>query len=296
MRPAIPRTTGACLLLGSLLGLLPVPVAASGVTHRETQSREFELAKVDGRRKLIVDTVWGAIRVTGRKSAGDTVKMKVTKRIEAASEGWLERARSEVELEVFADPGTLELFVDGPWRDRHDRHEWARNGADVDYEVTYDFVIEVPTDTDLQLETVVNGDVEITAVAGRHDVSNVTGDVRLRGVSGSGRFETVSGSVSGTFAGQPSGPSKWKTVSGDLDIALTPDLDADFLLASSWGEIWSEFPVEPLPALPARTSTHKGKFVLSAANGARFRVGAGGPELHFETLSGDARIRKHKGD
>lgn len=295
MRIAMHRAIGIQALAG-LLCLLASPAAARAVTHSETQSGEFELAAVEGRRTLIVDTVWGAIRVTGREGVGDAVRMTVTKRIEAASESWMDRARSEVELKVFTDPGSLELFVDGPWRDRRNRREWAREEVDLDYEVTYDFVLEVPTDTDLRLKTVLAGNVVVAGVGGRHDVSNVTGDVELDDVRGSGRFETVSGSVSGSFTGPPRGPSRWKTVSGDVEIRLAPDLDADLMLASSWGEIWSEYPVDPLPALPAKTSTRKGKLVIKADRGARFRVGAGGPELRFETLSGDIRIRKDKGD
>lgn len=279
-----------------LLALMWVAAPIQAVTHRETRAEEFELAKVDGVRTLTVDTVWGGIRVVGRSGGGDTVSMNLTRTIEAPSERWLERARAEVELEIFREPGGLELFVDGPWRDPRDRHEWARRRDDVEYEATYDFEIAVPSDTHVRVKTVLNGDIEIVGVEGRHDVSNVTGDVRLRGVRGSGRFETVSGSVSGNFAGQPSAPSRWKTVSGNVDVRMTPNLDADLVLASKWGEIWSEFQIDPLPARAARTSTKKGKFVIKGDSGARFRVGSGGAELQFETLSGDIRIRKEKGD
>lgn len=275
------------------LALLAAPVQA--VTHREVRSEEFELARVDGVRTLIVDTLWGGIRVVGRNSA-DAVRMNLTRTIEARSESWIERAKAEVELEIFREPGSLELFVDGPWRDHHDRHEWANRKVDIEYEATYDFEIEVPADTDVRIRTVLNGDIEIVGVDGHHDVSNVTGDVRLRDVSGSGRFETVSASVSGNFVGQPRAPSRWKTVSGNVDVRLTPSLDADLVLASKWGEIWSEFRIEALPALPARTSTRNGKFVIKGDSGARFRVGNGGAELYFETLSGDIRIRKEKGE
>lgn len=296
MRLKSTRMAGAGLVLGALLGLAATPLAAQPVTHRETESREFALAKADGRRTLIVDTVWGDIRVTGRPGAADTVRMTVTKRIAAGSPRWLDRARGEVELEVFAEPGTLELFVDGPWRDRDDRRQWAGRRVEVDYEAAYDFVLEVPSDTNLRLRTVVDGNVEVVAVTGEHDISNVTGDVELDRVGGSGRFHTVSGSVSGTFAGQPNGPSEWKTVSGDVEIRLPADLDADLLLASKWGEIWSEYALDPLPALPAKSSTRHGTFVIKTDQGARFRVGEGGAELRFETLSGDIRVRKQQGD
>ena len=146
------------------------------------------------------------------------------------------------------------------------------------------------------MRTVLDGEVVIEGVEGRHDVSNVTGNVQLLDVRGSGRFESVSGSVTGSFSGAPKGPSAWKSVSGDLEVALPAGLDADLILQSKWGEIWSEYPVEALPALPARSYRKKGKFVIRGDNGARFRVGAGGPELRFETLSGDIRVRRDKGD
>lgn len=288
--------TSTVMALAYALALAGLAPDALALTHRETTTETFELAPVDGKRTLIVDTVWGAIRVVGRQGAGDRIEMKLTKKLEAPTERWLERARNEVKLEQFRQPGELELFVDGPWRDRDDRYEWADNSSDVEYEAIYDFELTVPTDTDVRVRTVLDGNVEVIGVDGEHSLSNVTGDVRFRDVRGSGRFKTVSGSVEGNLIGRPTGPSRWKTVSGDLDVRLTPDLDADLVLTTKWGEIWSEYNVEPLPTLPARSERKKGKFVIKSDTGARFRVGAGGPELQFETLSGDIRVRKEKGD
>lgn len=263
--------------------------ASAGSPHERSRTmvESYPLEEVSGVRLLVVDTLWGGIRV--RAVAGDEVRMKAVRSDTAESAAWLERAESEVSLDVTVEPGRLELFVDGPWRSRERRGEWAETGH-LGYEVAYDFELEVPVGTALDLKTVGRGAIELVGTDGLHRVSNVTGDVRLDGVAGSGRFESVSGSVSGSFIESPSKESGFKTVSGDLEVAFPADLSAELSVSAKWGEIWSAFPLEPIASLPAVSERRGGRLRIESNGGGRFRVGRGGAELRFETLSGEIRI------
>ncbi len=302
MRPHDSRNPGALRVAKRFAALALVPALAAfltgaadadlakDLTETETVRETFELEPADGRRQLIVDTLWGGVRVAGADRT--TVAVRAERTVLAESARWLERARTEVELDVYRPPGTLELFVDGPWRSKIDRREWAGHHVELGYEVHYDFEIEVPRNTDVQLRTVLDGDLVLRDVDGEHRLVNVTGDVRFDGVSGSGRFESVSGSVRGDFQGSPRAASTWKTISGEVEVALPADLAADLVISSQWGEAWSEHALEALPAPVPVARRKRGKYVLRTGGEGRFRIGSGGTELRFETLSGDIRILK----
>jgi hypothetical protein len=93
------------------------------------------------------------------------------------------------------------------------------------------------------------------------------------------------------FDRNPVGDSHFETINGDVEIFFRSDLAADLELRSSFGELWSEFKVEPLASRPPIETVKGGRRVIKTDGGARVRVGPGGPSHSFETLNGDVLIR-----
>ena len=65
-------------------------------------------------------------------------------------------------------------------------------------------------ETNLVLNTVLDGDIEVRGVEGTFDVRNVNGQVRLIDAAGSGDAETVNGGVTVVFRRHPDGPCSFK--------------------------------------------------------------------------------------
>ena len=60
------------------------------------------------------------------------------------------------------------------------------------------------------------------------------------------------------------------------------------------GEVFSDFRVRQLPARAPSSETRGGKRVYKTDGFTGLRVGAGGPEIEFDTLNGNIRILRSK--
>ncbi len=279
------RRSVSCGLLAPAMLLLAAHAAAE-VTETRTLEETFDLAPTG---RVVVDNVFGSIRVTG--TDGDVVRMEAVETIEADDDAALERARREVELLIQSDRRLLDLYVDGPFRDRR-RRGWARHQRDPGYRVAYDFVIAVPRDAEIEVSTVNDGEISVLGVHGDFDVSNVNGGIELHDLRGSGRVHTVNGPITAHFSRSPRAVSDFKTINGDVEVFFPADLSADLELKSRFGELWSEFDIAPLAVPPAERRT-EGDTTVIELGAPMVRVARGGPRLSFETLNGDVLIRRH---
>ena len=272
-----------------LVGMSAIPAQAKGPTETRTLEERVAFSQVHDRR-LVIDNVFGSIVV--RASDGDVVEMVARETVYADSAARLEAARAEVELRISERDGEVELFVDGPFRCREDRHEWSSHHRDPGYRVVYDIEVRVPYYIELDLSTVNEGDIHVEDVRGDFRIHNVNGSIRLERMAGSGEVETVNGPVEASFASAPLAETTFSTVNGEIDVAFPADLSADLELASRFGELWSGYRAVPLPVAPPETRTEGGRTVIETARGAVVRVGSGGPRISFETLNGNIYVRK----
>jgi hypothetical protein len=257
---------------------------AGDLSERRVLEESFGL--VSGGR-LVVDNVHGSIRITG--TARDQVRMSAVETIEADDPEALELARREVELVTHAEEGLVDLYVDGPFRERDDRG-WRRHRR-RHYRVSYDFTLEVPAGIDLEVSTVNDGEIFIDGVHGDFEVSNVNGGIEMLDLRGSGSISTVNGPIRARFSRSPAAASRFETVNGEVEVYFPDDLSAELALDSRFGEIWSEFEVVAMPVETTQT-TEGGKTIIEMG-GPIVRVAQGGPRLSFETLNGDVLIRRH---
>jgi len=266
------------------------PIFAEKLSDSRTL-RESLAITGSGPPRLVVDNVWGSVVVRGY--SGDSIEMVAEETVRANSRERIELARSEVELQIRRTDDGIELYVDGPFRYQHDedrRNCW--NDWGNQYEILYDFEIRVPFDTDLEVRTVTDGDIEVFDVRGDFRIHNVNGSIDLAGMAGSGEAVTVNGPVVASFVSNPSGDTHFETVNGKIDVSFQPGLSADLDMLARWGELWSEYEVTGLPAHPPTKKTKGGRTIIELARGTRVRVDDGGPTHSFETLNGDIYVRK----
>jgi hypothetical protein len=260
------------------------------VQKKEDIQKTLKFADTSEPGEVIVDNVFGPIKVEGY--AGAEVLLVAHKTIYAKTEDKAARAEEEVKLDIQEKGRTVDIYVDGPFRDRdHGRrgyHSWRNPG----YEVHYAFELKVPFKTDVAVSTVTDGDVEVSGVEGEFDVHNVNGKLRLSEVAGSGTAETVNGVLTAGFKKAPSGPCSFKTINGDLVITLPGSVSADFRLKTFNGQVYSDFAVTSLPSRPPVREEAKGKFVYKSDRSFGVRAGQGGPEISLDTMNGDILIKK----
>jgi DUF4097 and DUF4098 domain-containing protein YvlB len=160
------------------------------------------------------------------------------------------------------------------------------------YRVTYHFDLQVPAATILKLRTVNHGEIRIENTAGDFDLGNVNGRIELSGVSGAGSAHTVNGPITASFATNPSAACSFKSVNGSIEASFQPSLAADVRLKTFNGAAYTDYEVTALPTISPTAQQHNGRFVYRGRDANHVRIGAGGPEIRFETLNGDIRILK----
>jgi hypothetical protein len=259
-----------------------------GVVENETIQRTFPAAKT-----VDVDNFTGAITVNG--SDAREIKVEIRKTIRARSPEKVQEAKHDVQLDMARRDDTLRVYVDGPFRCKcgDGSINW-RGSRFYGYEVSFDFVLQVPRDTGLRLRTVNGGNIRVENTAGPFDVENINGGVDLVEVAGSGHAYALNRPVKVLFSRNPAAVSDFGSLNGDVDIAFQPGLSADLWMKTFNGDAYTDFDVSALPSRAAVREEHHGKFVYKSNQFFGVRAGSGGPELKFDAFNGDIRIRNRE--
>jgi len=257
--------------------------------HKQESFHQTFSGAPRGPRAIEVANIFGSMEVVG--SDGEEVQMDVDKSIRARSNQALERAQKDVTLNVDKDPNLLRIEVKYPlpcaapdcW-----------SFEDHSYQVTMNFRLEVPRDSNLTLKTVEGREVRVRDVSGAFSISNVNGAITMEEIAGSGTARTVNGPIKVTFRKNPEKDCQFASVNGGVDLYFTKNLSADFRFRTFSGSVDSDFPVLAAP-MNVPTEQRNGArlyFQTSAFEGGR--VGAGGPLIRVESLNGNVRLlEKH---
>jgi DUF4097 and DUF4098 domain-containing protein YvlB len=239
----------------------------------------------------MVGNIFGFIHVEGTKS--NEVQLFVKKTIKARTSESMEKAKKDVSLDITEHGNTIDLFVNGPFRDKNNRNKW-HECYDPGYEVHYEFTIKVPRRTSLCLKTVTDGNIFIKNIEGDFEVNNVNGKVEMTNIAGSGIAHTINGKVEASFVKNPKSDCSFRTINGNLIVQFQPNLSADFWLKIFTGEAYSAFPVNYLPSKPGKSCRENRKYIYEGNKITGVRIGKGGPEIKMDTMTGDILIEKNK--
>ena len=258
------------------------------VIENETIQRVFPAAK-----SVDVDNFDGSITVTG--SSTQEIKFEIRKTIRAWSAEKVQEAKREVQLDMAPHDASLRIYVDGPFRCKcGDGSINSRGSRFYGYEVSFDFTVQVPRDTNLRLRTVNRGNIRVENTAGTFDAENINGGLELLEVSGSGHAYALNRPVKVLFSRNPAATSDFGSLNGDVDITFRPGLSADLWMKTFNGHAYTDFDVIALPGRAGVREQHDGKFVYKSNEFFGVRVGNGGPELKFDAFNGDIRIRNRE--
>jgi DUF4097 and DUF4098 domain-containing protein YvlB len=267
----------------AVASLLSVSVCLADVEKRDQFERIFQLA--GGPAELIVDNVFGSVTVAA--AGGNAVRVIVRQHWKADTQDDLAQAERDVRLDIGQSGNTVRVYVDGPFRDRG-----GNRGGRMRYRPNYDFEVQVPRQTALNVKTVL-GDVEVSGTAEKFQVASVNGGAEMTDVTGSGQVKTVNGPVRVRFSSNPGGAVAMSTVNGGITAEFLPGLSADVQASTVNGGVYTDFEATALSPLPATSELRaNGKRVYRSNGSTRVRIGSGGSALEFKTVNGDIKIRQ----
>jgi hypothetical protein len=128
-------------------------------------------------------------------------------------------------------------------------------------------------------------------------VRNLSGTIRVTGsrididnVRGSGGATTVNGRITATLLDLPRRDAVFRTVNGAITATWPAQLAADLRMKTSNGDLFTDSAVVPLSSPPPTGTRRHGRLPCRANGLTLVRVGAGGPQLTFETHNGNVRV------
>lgn len=248
----------------------------------ETYNKTLKFPNPTADNYFSVDNINGWIEVTGYD--GDEIIIEVKKAIKADSKSDLETGMKEAKLGVEIDGRYIRIFDDGPWRNKN--YDWD----DLDYEPTFYFIVKVPENTNIELETV-NGDyIKVSGVKGNFNLSNVNGKIEMTGAEGYGKAKTVNGEVSVAFNKSPKDDCQFKTINGDVTAAFPEDANGEFSCKTLNGDVYTDFEVSYSTSHDVSKGHKGGRYRYESDNSLRLKIGDGGPQFKMSTINGDISI------
>jgi hypothetical protein len=279
------------------IGVTALALAAAGMNAARNWNKEARDAirhTFTNDKTLDVNDVDGTIEVIGDN--GNTIRVEGEEIIKGYDQQAIDHARRDVKLDINERDGVAQLYVNGPFRSNNggasDNHGFHDHYDGHEYETTFNFTIRVPRNTALELRNV-NGEIKTQDTRGKFNVHGVNGSVSMTGVAGSGTLNTVNGRTTVAFSESPRETCDFKTVNGAIEASFPPNFAADLRLKTLNGGAFTDFDSTALiPKTSEARENSRGRYVYRINHTSSLRIGAGGPELNFETVNGDIRIKK----
>lgn len=276
---------GAALALGLVVLSLAFWVvrASDCCTLSEPQPAVQKTFPVSGAPALEVRNIDGPIHVTG-DSEGE-IRLTATETVRGNSKDDIERAKREVRLNILAQGNRIvacvqQASVFGFGSGSDDCESAHFNLGNPPYRVRFDFEMHVPIATNVNLNTVNEGDIRVERASGGFEVHNVNGGIDLEGMGGAGHAATVNGEVKAVFAANPVAESGFSTVNGSVHLYFRPDLSAMLRYATVNGDVYTDFPVT------ATGEKSNSTIVFRSGQAGGDQIGSGGPRIQVNTVNG----------
>jgi len=278
-------------------------------SHSEKITKEFSFEKKGSQNAIMVFNINGDVKVTGYN--GDKILVEVEKIIRAKTDARLESGKAGIQLGITDRADTIMLYMEGPchsfgqqprkhnkrlngwgynWDDCCGRRNSDCNRNEYDYELN--FTIKVPNNINVAASTVNNGDVVLENVTGKVIAENVNGSIRLTNIAGATYASTINGDVDLDYSKNPNGDSRYYSLNGDINANFMRGLAANVAFESFNGSFYTNIDKMETMQPAMREVSKSGDGIKYKIGGNRYKVGAGGVLLDFETFNGNAYLKE----
>ena len=290
-----------------VLVFIVASVQLSAQTHTEKITRELSFEKKSVDNALIIANINGDVKVVGY--AGDKILVEVNKSINAKTADRLEKGKTDIKLGVLDLADTIILYVDGICggfgkQDNRDNKGVARsarnwgynwnkgcNDCNEAYDYKFDFVVRIPSALHLSVSTINDGDIVVENVDGVVVARNINGSIRLQNLMRESDASTINGNVDVEYERNPLKDCRYYSLNGDINAWFQRGLSASMSFESFNGSFYTNIDrLESLPVQVEKKDMKEG--VKYKVNGNRYKVGAGGANLDFETFNGNVYLKE----
>lgn len=255
-------------------------------TAEETITKTLVFHGSGPTKTLIVDNVWGSVRIHGHREK--SIAVEIHKNIWARSPEQFQKALQEVTLDISEEEDLIEFYVDGPFRDHHKENHYHPNR----YRVTYTFHILVPYETDLDIKTVNDGNIEIQDIHGTCSANNINGGIKAESIRNVGKIYGLNKDVTVRFERNPDQDGTVGSLNGDVHLFFSKKPSAEFMIETFNGEVYSDFKAEDIKSEPYLKVEKEDKCKYKTGHQKTIRIGNGGPVIKWEGFNGDLFILK----
>ncbi|WP_276365936.1 hypothetical protein [Chryseolinea sp. H1M3-3] len=274
-------------------------------THTEKINKEFAFEKRGSHNALMIANINGNIKVEAYP--GDKIQVEITKRIQGKTNERLEKGKTEIQLGVIDLADTIILYVSSPCnhfeksnaregrtqRSTTWRYSWEQHGRSCheSYDYAMDFLVKVPSSLNVLLSTINEGDIVVENVKGVVTAHNINGSIRLYNLMREAEASTINGDVDVEYAQNPQSDCRFYSLNGDINALFQKGLTASMSFESFNGSLYTNIDkLEHLPTQVEKKNNDKG--IKYKVNNNRYKIGAGGAFLDFETFNGNVYVKE----
>ena len=226
------------------------------------------------------------------------------------------RGVSEISIKV---PVNTSLKIGGSNHSSGDSFVRSRNMIDAqkkaqkEYEKTQKIIVknefvdmEVPIPIPFPLfGGMLGGDITVTNLIGEMDINTINSNITLNDVSGEIAVNTVDGDLLVTTKDIAKGlPMYLSSVSGEIDVTMPSDVNADVKFNNVDGDIYTDFDIDistEVEVEEKNRKTERERMILPGmfgnigiGNGLSGKINGGGPVIQINTVNGDIYFRQGK--
>lgn len=251
-------------------------------------------------RTFYVENINGSIEVEGYD--GNTIQIEVKKTIKAKNKKYLQRGIKQIGLEVVTLNGNVHVYMESPYSffdkesgDFHYQeydHRNRKNFVKRKYQYNLDYKIKVPRRTNVDLQTINHGDIEVKNVHGQTIAAkNINGAITLKNVTGRTDVNALNRDIKISYAKNPTEESWYKSLNGDIHIKFQKGLQANVSHKSMNGSMYTNFDITKVnPTIRVKRVEERGKAKYKIKSKEHFLIGDGGVHLHIKQLNGNATL------
>ena len=158
-------------------------------------------------------------------------------------------------------------------------------------------IARIPTNADLELSTVNDGEIIVSNVRGRLQLENTNGPITATGIAGSVIAESINEDIRVDFTEIASDEAiSLASINGDLFVGLPDGAGAQLNIDTAQGQIQSAFEVDVRPTQPiVERSESRGGVEVRVESVIVADVNGGGPVIRLKTLNGNINIERAAG-